>query len=141
MARKDLINLRNRPATERKRIASMGAKAATAVKLRKKTFKETVALYLQNNLSPEKLAEFKKEFPDVNLEEIKAIDAIVLAQINKAAQGDKASAEFIRDTAGEKPVEKREVDNKSSIAITIKKIDIEERAEQLRKSRVASGIN
>lgn len=107
----NLIPVTERTKEEAKQISINGGIKSGIVRRKNKTFKETIHLYLDNKLSEKQAAAFKKEFPDVNLDDLKNIDAMILAQFKKAKRGDKGAAEFIRDTIGQKPVEKKEVTN------------------------------
>ena len=54
-------------------------------------------------------AEDFKNLADSKGKNITVNQALILAQVKKAMSGDTRAMEFIRDTAGMKPVEKREI--------------------------------
>lgn len=74
-------------------------------KRNKKAMKETLELLLSMPLKNKKLIEPEqiKSFADLNGKNIDIQTAILIAQIQKALKGSVASAEFLRDTAGQRP--------------------------------------
>lgn len=74
-------------------------------KRNKKAMKETLELLLSMPLKNKKLVEPEqiKSFADLNGKNIDIQTAILIAQIQKALKGSVASAEFLRDTAGQRP--------------------------------------
>ena len=74
-------------------------------KRNKKAMTETLELLLSMPLKNRKLIEPEqiKSFADLNGKNIDIQTAILIAQIQKALKGSVASAEFLRDTAGQRP--------------------------------------
>ena len=74
-------------------------------KRNKKAMKETLELLLSMPLKNKKLVEPEqiKSFADLNGKNIDIQTAILIAQIQKALKGSVASAEFLGDTAGQRP--------------------------------------
>ena len=74
-------------------------------KRNKKAMKEPLELLLSMPLKNRKLIEPEqiKSFADLNGKNIDIQTAILIAQIQKALKGSVASAEFLRDTAGQRP--------------------------------------
>ena len=74
-------------------------------KRNKKAMKETLELLLSMPLKNRKLIEPEqiKSFADLNGKNIDIQTATLIAQIQKALKGSVASAEFLRDTAGQRP--------------------------------------
>ena len=74
-------------------------------KKKKKAMKETLELLLSMPLKNKKIVEPEqiKSFADLNGKNIDIQTAILIAQIQKALKGSVASAEFLRDTAGQRP--------------------------------------
>ena len=74
-------------------------------KRNRKAMKETLELLLSMPLKNKKLVEPEqiKSFADLNGKNIDIQTAILIAQIQKALKGSVASAEFLRDTAGQRP--------------------------------------
>ena len=74
-------------------------------KRNKKAMKETLELFLSMPLKNRKLIEPEqiKSFADLNGKNIDIQTAILIAQIQKALKGSVTSAEFLRDTVGQRP--------------------------------------
>lgn len=74
-------------------------------KRNKKAMKETLELLLSMPLKNKKLVEPEqiKSFADLNGKNIDIQTAILIAQIQKALKGSVTSAEFLRDTVGQRP--------------------------------------
>ena len=74
-------------------------------KRNKKAMKETLELLLSMPLKNKKIVEPEqiKSFADLNGKNIDIQTAILIAQIQKVLKGSVASAEFLRDTAGQRP--------------------------------------
>ena len=93
----NLIPQSEKSPEERSRIARMGQIASTEAKRRKKTFREAIEAILE------------KEVLDKNGNKIDLLTAISAKQIEKAGKGDTKAFEVIRDTIGQKPVERVEI--------------------------------
>ena len=93
----NLIPQNKKSPEERSRIARMGQIASTEAKRRKKTFREAMEAILE------------KEVLDKNGNKIDLLTAISAKQIEKAGKGDTKAFEVIRDTIGQKPVERAEI--------------------------------
>lgn len=93
----NLIPQSKKSPEERSRIARMGQVASTEAKRRKKTFREAMEAILE------------KEVLDKNGNKIDLLTAISAKQIEKAGKGDTKAFEVIRDTIGQKPVERVEI--------------------------------
>ena len=93
----NLIPQSEKSPEERSRIARMGQIASTEAKRRKKTFREAMEAILE------------KEVIDKNGNKIDLLTAISAKQIEKAGKGDTKAFEVIRDTIGQKPVERVEI--------------------------------
>lgn len=96
MARGGIENLKKPRSTEEAREWGRRGGLANAAKIREKdTFRRTLEAIL-----------------DTPMEELKSISprlAICKGMILKAASGDKQAADWVRDTSGEKPVDKQEL--------------------------------
>lgn len=93
----NLIPQSEKTPEERARIARMGQKASTEAKRRKKTFREAMEAILS------------QEVLDKNGNTIDLLTALSAKQIEKAGKGDTKAFEVVRDTIGQKPVEKVEI--------------------------------
>ena len=82
---------------ERSKIAKMGGIASGEAKRRKKTFREAMEALLE------------KEVLDKDGNKIDLLTSISAKQIEKANKGDTKAFEVIRDTIGQKPVERVEI--------------------------------
>ena len=101
------------PEAEYERRAAGGRAAAKVVK-RKKALRDILDVLLalpagNELLSDDELTATAKECAKERGEELSAYDAIGLALMVKAAHGDVDAARWVRDSAGDKPVEKQQV--------------------------------
>ena len=92
-----------------------GGIASGEAKRRKKTFKEVFEALMNEEIGKDITSESLAEKAGLTLQE-----AIAIAVAEKAANGDVSAASFVRDTMGEKPTDKVEMD--SELNITIKGI-------------------
>lgn len=109
---KNLITTAMLTEDEQRDFSSKGGKASGAARRRKKEMRELAKIMLDCEASSSMKEAIKKVFPDLADEDITVSAAILAKQADKAAKGDIKSAEFLRDTSGQKPTEK--VDNVSS---------------------------
>lgn len=106
--KENLKSLRDRTPEEKKRIASMGAIAKNKEMRRRKLLREELKALLQSTLDDEELIEsLKKNGVKVTSGETMQ-SAITIALVLQAANGNVKAFEIIRDTIGEKPVDKVE---------------------------------
>ena len=95
-------------------IQSKGGKATAEVHRKKRALKEILDAMLAlpatvDILADTELTEHAQEAAQAAGEKLTAYDAIAIAQIFKAARGDVDAARWVRDSAGDKPVEKQQV--------------------------------
>ena len=90
MNEENLVPQNERTKEEQREIARMGGKASGASRRKRKTLKEELLLLLENSDTQEKVS---------------------AALIGKALKGDVKAFTAIRDTIGEKPIEKIEQTN------------------------------
>ena len=93
----NLIPQSKKSPEERSKIAKMGGIASGEAKRRKKTFREAMEAILET------------EVIDKNGNKIDLLTSISTKQIEKANKGDTKAFEVIRDTIGQKPVERVEI--------------------------------
>ena len=130
---KQLKNLKpfgERSESEQRQIRSKGGKAKAKKQRERKTFQETAKLILGMAVKSGEAVDIStiQSFADLNGKNMSVEEAIVLAQALKAIKGDRYAAEYLRDTAGEKPVEKVEVkQNIKEVTQRIEEIFAEER--------------
>ena len=85
-----------------------GGKKSGERKREKKEMKELLLDILNMNIKSGKAEDFKN-LADSKGKNITVNQALILAQVKKAMSGDTRAMEVIRDTAGMKPAEKREI--------------------------------
>lgn len=95
----NLIPMNKRTKEEQREIARLGGLKSGETRRRKKTFKQELTWLLEEN-------ETQKN--------------ITLALIKQALEGNTKAFEVIRDTVGEKPIDKVEADITNDINIVIK---------------------
>lgn len=93
----NLIPQSKKSPEERSKIAKMGGIASGEAKRKKKTFRAAMEAILET------------EVIDKNGNKIDLLTAISAKQIEKANKGDTKAFEVIRDTIGQKPVERVEI--------------------------------
>lgn len=102
----NLKPLNTRPKNEVREVARKGGLANGAARRRKKTYREIAQLVNGLKLSDQQKAQIKKAFPEIDTDDMVVPLGIMMAHVNKALKGDVASSVFLRDTSGEKPVDK-----------------------------------
>ena len=85
MNEKNLVTLNNRTKSEQREIAQKGGKASGEARRRRKSLKESLELMLENDETQ---------------------NSVAAALIERARKGNVRAFEVIRDTIGERPVEK-----------------------------------
>lgn len=95
----NLVANSDRTPEERKRIATLGGKASGAARKKRKALKELLEIALQTEVSADQTA----------------AEAVTAALIQKAMDGDTKAFEVIRDTVGEKPTERSQVEGEINI--------------------------
>lgn len=81
-----------------------GAEALNARNAQRKTFREAIDIMLGAKASKQNIEELKLKEDATNL------DVIIAAALKQSAHGNVKAMDFIRDTAGEKPVEQLSAD-------------------------------
>lgn len=127
---KNLIPLNKRTKEAQKKIQSMGGQASKEAARRKKNLKELTLLLLENPVvSEEAKAQIKLLFPNVDTEDLTngmAMTAnILLSAITSKDLKEKVkAAEYLRDTAGQKP------DTNVTGNVTVEKIFVSEKEQE-----------
>lgn len=85
-------------------VQRMGAEALNAKNAQRRTFKEAIDIMLKSKASAANISELGLEEGASNL------DVIIAAALKQSARGNVKAMDFIRDTAGEKPVEQLNAD-------------------------------
>ena len=76
---------------------------------KKRTFQDIARLILEMKPDSKTIKKLKEVLPDIPEQEITNRVAMTQTMIEKALKGDNYAFQVIRDTAGEKPIEKQEV--------------------------------
>lgn len=107
----NLKPLNKRAPSEQREFHSKGGKARAKKQREKKTFQEIAKSILNLAMQSGDRADLDKitSIADLHGKNLSVEEGIVLRQAMKALQGDRFAAEFMRDTAGEKPVEKQDL--------------------------------
>ena len=89
---------------------SRAGKRSVEVKREKKRAREILEIFLAMPLKKRQVADVEKiqAYEQLKGKNITVQEAIQLKQVQRALNGDLSSATYIRDTVGEKPVEKVE---------------------------------
>lgn len=100
MAKEDLEGkgFDSRTTDEQQKIASMGGKASGEARRRKRDLRLAMEILLEQNTKSKGL--------DGKEQVVSGAEAVAVAQFKKALKGDSKAFEVVRDTAGQKPVEK-----------------------------------
>ncbi|MEG1862967.1 MAG: hypothetical protein RR198_05105 [Oscillospiraceae bacterium] len=109
----NLVPSSQRTPQQRSQQAKNAGKASGQSRRKRKAFKEVFKTLLASELSP-KLAEAindKSGALGIDTLGFTVNDYMALAQVVKAVSGDTKAFEIIRDTVGEKPIEKQQVTN------------------------------
>lgn len=110
-------NLKVPTSEEARKNGSKGGKASAEARKRRKAMQEIAKIVLDMPVEAGEVTELEgitfEDYPDVNLT---IGELSVLAVAKKAKKGDVQALTFLRDTAGEKPIEKVEVSGDVSAA-------------------------
>lgn len=109
MAGKDNLKppINKRSTEEQREIRSKGGKKSGEVRRAKKTMRELLDYLLE------------KEITNKKGEKATTKEAILVAAIKKAIEGDIKALQFIRDTIGEMPVVKQEVSGINGVSVVV----------------------
>lgn len=127
---KNLIPLNKRTKEAQKKIQSMGGQASKEAARRKKSLKELTQMLLENPVvSEEAKAQIKLLFPNVDTEDLTngmAMTAnILLSAITSKDLKEKVkAAEYLRDTAGQKP------ETSVTGSVTVEKVFVSEKEQE-----------
>lgn len=110
----NLIPQSKRTKAEQREIAKMGGIASGKARRERKAMKETLESLLSMPMDAGKAADIDtiRNYAALNGKNITVQEAIMLAQIKKAMDGDTKAAEYVRDTIGQKPDNKMNIDMK-----------------------------
>ena len=94
--------------SEQRKIASKGGKSSGKARRRKKLMREQIELLFSLPIQDENIKANLKKL-GINPKNIDNQMAMIIALWKKSLRGDVSAATFLRDTVGEKPVEKVEM--------------------------------
>ena len=96
---------------EQAKIASKGGKASAAKRREKKTMEQSLQILLNLAVSDSTLTdpEDGDTFNKVKGKNLTVQDKMLVEVIKKALKGDLKAIEFLRDTSGQKPIDKKNV--------------------------------
>lgn len=117
----NLLKAENLTSKELRERAKKGGIASVKARKQKKAFRETLEalLYMPMKNGEEVSVEDIQNFASIRGQNISVQESILIAQIKKAMKGDTRAAEYVRDTIGQKPVDKIEADVDMELNITI----------------------
>lgn len=108
---------------EAKTRGSAGGKKSGQVRRERKAFKESLLMLLDMK-APEKIGmQIKQTLPKLKDKDLNYQNAILVSLLQQAVKGNTKAVELIRDTIGEKPVEKVEVTGNEQIQNGINKLN------------------
>lgn len=103
-------NLKTPTSKQARELGRKGGQASAKKRKERKQMQEVAKIVLDMPIEPGEVTDLEgitfEDYPDVNLT---VGELAVLAVAKKAQKGDVAALIFLRDTAGEKPIEKVEV--------------------------------
>lgn len=118
--KENLIPLTERSKDEQRKIRSMGGKASGKARRKRKAIKEQLEMFLSLPLKDDKAKTLMKSM-GVDIDDIDNQMALVVSMWKQALSGNVQAFNSIRDTVGERPIEKVEVANK--IDDTVKELE------------------
>lgn len=97
---------------ERREAGRKGGIASGEAKRKKKAIKETLEVFLSMPMKNGKHAEIEdiQNFASLKGKNINVQEAMVISVLQKAIRGDVKAAEWIRDTAGQNPTNKIDIE-------------------------------
>lgn len=94
-----------------KELGRIGGKKSGEAKRRKKDMREALEIILDMPLKSGKVSDVEqiRNFAETKGKNLSVGQALILVQVKKALNGDLTSAQFIRDTSGQKPSDQVQV--------------------------------
>lgn len=118
MAREDLITTRDLTEEERKAMAKRAGIKSGEARRKKKSMKELLNMLLNSkHMDQETVDKIRQVYPELSEKDVTNKVVLLNEQIKKASIGDTKAFEVVRDTSGEKPVDKVESINEDKINI------------------------
>lgn len=107
---KNLIPTNRLTESERRKLAQKAGKASGKARAERKTMREMLKYLLEQDIQ------------NTKGEKKSTLEAVMVAQLKQALKGDTKAATFIRDTIGEKPLDKQEITGKNGEPLAVKKV-------------------
>lgn len=118
---KNLIPNEMRTPEERRENARKAGVASGKARKKKKQLKELANLILDNTIKDKSTVDrLKSTFPELENEDISYGLVLLLKQYEKAKDGDSKAFEIMRDTSGQSPVQKQEIEMQNLQNVTIR---------------------
>ena len=117
---------------EAKKRGSIGGKKSVEKRREKKELKEIFSTFLAMNATDNMKAKVLDVFPQLENESLSMKATLVGVMIKKILEGDVKAFELMRDTIGEKPIDKAEIKQKIPTQIFVNKEDIQNALERTR---------
>lgn len=110
MAKKNLVPFNDLTENEQREIASKGGKASAKARRAKRDMKESLEILFSMSVKQGDVTDINtiKDFASLNGKNITIEQAMLIAQIQKALKGDTQALAFLRDTSGQKPIDRVE---------------------------------
>ena len=99
----NLIPLNRRTKSEQRKIAQTGGRASGRTRRAQKTMKDTLNMLLQKPIRDGKVQKRLASIMGAKNSNITAEQAVLIAQIVEAINGNTKAAVFVRDTSGNRP--------------------------------------
>jgi hypothetical protein len=124
----NLIPLNKRTKSEQREISKKAGIKSGEIRKYQKSLKEYINLLWSNKVElDDKIFEL---FPNLKHENITRAMIPILKQQQKAESGDLKALEFLRDTSGQKPIEKVDINSKN---VNIAEYDVDKRIKKIKK--------
>lgn len=104
-----LINILDRSPEERAAMGRKGGLKTQEINRKRRNAQEIMQLLLNAKITQDKAREKLGEYADFLPDGATLADLVNLRQIIEAAEGSTKAAEYVRDTSGDKPVERQEI--------------------------------
>lgn len=117
MGKENLIPNSERTPEQLREQTRKGGIASGQARKKKKTLQEICQAMMATKVTSEAdIKKLQKLYPGLDVSDIDYATAMTYAQVNKALKGDAKAFEVVRDTGGEKPVNKTEHSGQVSLS-------------------------
>ena len=116
---RNLKKFSDMPKERLKELTKKGGKKSAEVRRNHKFLKDLSEELLNGKPNREQIKAIKELYPNIPKDEITNGMAILAANLEKALQGDVRASVFLRDTAGQKPVDRLDIKEEGMTHITV----------------------